>query len=105
MKSHGAFGGHTRMRIGGFRLTCIKKYDRSDKKARYRGKGLFAQFASFHYGWSTVFGSSRRFSTMPLFYRGYIGTAGRRTTINMPYGFLGLITSQNPHIPHIYLVA
>ena len=74
-------------------------------KFRYTGKGIYAQFASLHYGWSTVFGSSRRFTTMPLFYRGYIGTAGRRTQINMAYGFLGLITSQNPHNPHLSLVA
>ncbi len=71
---------------------------------RYTGKGIYAQFASFHYGWSPLF-TSRRFTTMPLFYRGYIGTAGRLISINMAYGFLGLITSQSTHNPHISLVA
>lgn len=103
MKSYGAFGRHTRMRVGGYRLTHRRTLNQL--KFRYSGKGLYAQFASLHYGWSTVFGSSRRLTTMPLFNRGFVGTVGRRTLTNMAYGFLGLITSQNTHNPDISLVA
>ena len=60
-------------------------------------RGLYKQFASIHYGWSTLF-SNRKISKMPLFNRGYIGTLGRTPTLNLSYAFIGLITSQNIHI-------
>lgn len=60
-------------------------------------RGLYMQFASIHYGWSTLF-TNRKISKMPLFSRGYTGTPGRTPTLNLSYAFIGLLTSNNPLI-------
>jgi hypothetical protein len=60
-------------------------------------RGLYKQFASIHYGWSTLF-SNRKISKMPLFNKGYTGTPGRTPTLNLSYAFIGLLTSNNPLI-------
>jgi hypothetical protein len=59
--------------------------------------GLYMQFASIHYGWSTLF-TNRKISKMPLFNRGYTGTPGRTPTLNLSYAFIGLLTSNTPLI-------
>lgn len=59
--------------------------------------GLYMQFASIHYGWSTLF-TNRKISKMPLFNRGYQGSPGRTPTLNLSYAFIGLLTSNNPLI-------
>lgn len=66
-----------------------------------RWRGLYMQFASIHYGWSTLLFTNRKITKMPLFYRGYQGTPGRTPTLNLSYAFIGLLTSQNPHIDSI----
>jgi len=60
-------------------------------------KGLYRQFASIHYGWSTIL-TNRKISKMPLFNRGYTGTRGRTPTRNLSYAFIGLLTSNTPQI-------
>lgn len=60
-------------------------------------RGLYRQFASIHYGWSTIL-TNRKISKMPLFNRGYTGTRGRTPTLNLSYAFIGLLTSNNPLI-------
>lgn len=66
---------------------------------------LMAIFASFHYN-VPAFALHRAFMSLPIIQRAIKSSnTGRRPTFNMSYAFIGLITSQNPHIPHISLVA
>ena len=58
-------------------------------------RGLYRQFASIHYGWSTLF-TNRKITKMPLFNRGYVGSPGRTPTLNLSYAFIGLLTSYTP---------
>ena len=62
-----------------------------------RTSGIYRQFASLHYGWSTLH-TARKISKMPLFSKGYTGTPGRLVTLNLSYAFIGLCTSNIPHI-------
>ena len=67
--------------------------------------GLVAIFASFHYN-VPAFALHRAFISLPITQRAIRSiNTGRMPTFNISYAFIGLITSQNTHIPHISLVA
>ena len=92
MKSCGAFGRHTRMRIGGYRLTKIRAYDRRTDNEQ----GWMLGCGQYH--WVNM--------PMPKLFVFMVLTkclmfkmpwTGRTPSLNISYAFIGLITSNTPH--------